>query len=75
MKQIILNTASVDNSGRRLQSGQSVTVGTGKDAIDGDRAKSLVDRNLASVAPSVSHSKAKAPSEVSETGAGETAGS
>lgn len=44
---IVLNTAACDNSGRFLDAGTEVTVGTGKDAIAADRAKMLVDSGQA----------------------------
>lgn len=42
MKTIILNTAAHDNSGRFVDAGAEVSVGSGKDAIAADRAKDLV---------------------------------
>lgn len=44
---IVLNTASCDNSGRFLDAGTEVPVGTGKDAISPERAKMLTDRDMA----------------------------
>lgn len=44
MKSIELNTAAVDNAGRRIEAGDRIAVGTRPNQIDADRAKDLVAR-------------------------------
>lgn len=48
MKSIELNTAAVDNAGRRIEAGVTVVVGIRPNQIDADRAKELVARASAS---------------------------
>lgn len=49
MKTIELNTAAVDNAGRRIEAGARPSVGTRPGQIDVDRATALVARAGASV--------------------------
>lgn len=60
MKSIELNTAAVDNAGRRVEAGVTVVVGTRPNQIDADRAKELVARASASAIRA--KPKPKAPS-------------
>lgn len=48
MKSIQLNTAAVDNAGRRIEAGVTVFVGPRANQIDADRAKDMVARASAS---------------------------
>lgn len=48
MKSIELNTAAVDNAGRRIEAGVTVVVGARPNQIDADRAKDMVARTSAS---------------------------
>jgi hypothetical protein len=53
MKSIELYTASVNNAGRRVDAGATVTIGDEPEQISGARAQDLVDRGgaVAEAAP------------------------
>lgn len=63
MKAIQLNTASTDNSGKRREAGETIPVGTARDAIASERAKGLLARRMASVIPSTDADAKKPPKE------------
>lgn len=59
MKTIELNTAAVDNAGRRIEAGARVAVGPKADQIAADRAKELVGRASASTVRETAPQSAK----------------